>query len=253
MAEAIKARNPKEFAVILPLNEYEPLVALSLQQDEPLLRDGGRYGNFRGEGFRRALEFYLGMFRQGSRLPPTTRRSPTSGTSSPRGTSRSTSAGRGRSASSRRRLPREPAGTLDDRRRCRDRKGPGHSIAGGCSLAIFRRSRAKEAAWRVVEYLSRPQTQRRFHEMTGNLPPRRASWSGVLEGDAYARAFREQLDRVKPAPKVPEWERIAQEMRLVTERVVRGDFPAAEAPAELDRRADRMLEKRRWMLARAKA
>ena len=103
----------------------------------------------------------------------------------------------------------------------------------------------------MIEYLSRPATQRRFHEITGNLPPRRASWAGVLESDVYSRAFREQLERVKPTPKVPEWERIAQEMRLLTERVVRGDFPRTEAPAELDRRVDRMLEKRRWMLARA--
>jgi multiple sugar transport system substrate-binding protein len=108
----------------------------------------------------------------------------------------------------------------------------------------------KAAAWKAIEYFSRPDTQRRFHELTGNLPPRRASWAGALDGDLHARAFREQLERVKPAPKVPEWERIAQEMRLVTERVVLGDLPAAAEPAELDLRVDRMLEKRRWMLAR---
>ncbi|HEX4763756.1 MAG TPA: extracellular solute-binding protein, partial [Usitatibacter sp.] len=68
MLEAIKARAPSEFAVILPLNEYEPLLALALQQPEPLLRDGGRYGNFRGDGFRRALDYYLGMF--SSKLAP---------------------------------------------------------------------------------------------------------------------------------------------------------------------------------------
>jgi multiple sugar transport system substrate-binding protein len=128
--------------------------------------------------------------------------------------------------------------------------GPGASIAGGCSLVIFRRSRMKAAAWKAIEYFSRPDTQRRFHVLTGNLPPRRASWAGALDGDLHARAFREQLERVKPAPKVPEWERIAQEMRLVTERVVLGDLPAAAEPAELDLRVDRMLEKRRWMLAR---
>jgi len=52
---------------------------------------------------------------------------------------------------------------------------------------------------------------------------------------------------------VPEWERIATEMRLVTERVVLGDLPAAAEPAELDRRVDRMLEKRRWMIERGTA
>ena len=49
---------------------------------------------------------------------------------------------------------------------------------------------------------------------------------------------------------MPEWERIATEMRLVVERVVHGDLAAERAPDELDARADRILEKRRWLLDR---
>jgi len=52
---------------------------------------------------------------------------------------------------------------------------------------------------------------------------------------------------------VPEWERIATEIRNVTERVVHGDLTVDEAAAELDARTDRVLEKRRWMLARERA
>jgi multiple sugar transport system substrate-binding protein len=52
---------------------------------------------------------------------------------------------------------------------------------------------------------------------------------------------------------VPEWERIAQELRIVGEQMVGGRYSVDEAAAELDRRADRMLEKRRWMLDRAAA
>jgi multiple sugar transport system substrate-binding protein len=52
---------------------------------------------------------------------------------------------------------------------------------------------------------------------------------------------------------VPEWERIATEIRLVTESVMRGVLDDTRALPELDARVDRMLEKRRWMLARAAA
>ena len=90
--------------------------------------------------------------------------------------------------------------------------------------------------------------------MTGDLPPRRATWRDEgLQTDVYARAFRDQLERVKPAPKVPEWERIATEMRLVTERAVHGELIVDEAARELDARADAILEKRRWMLGRGAA
>jgi multiple sugar transport system substrate-binding protein len=49
---------------------------------------------------------------------------------------------------------------------------------------------------------------------------------------------------------VPEWERIATEMRIVTEAAVAGQLTLDQAVTELDARTDRILEKRRWMLAR---
>src|SRR6185503_19102053 len=105
--------------------------------------------------------------------------------------------------------------------------------------------------WALVRYLARPAVQQRFYTLTGNLPPRRTSWAAeALTGDAQVRAFADQLERVRPVPQVPEWERIATELRVIAERVVRGDIAADHAPAELDARADRMLEKRRWMLDR---
>ena len=54
----------------------------------------------------------------------------------------------------------------------------------------------------------------------------------------------------RPTPKVLEWERIVQEMRLVTERVVRGGEPQDAALADLDKRVDEILAKRRWMYER---
>ena len=129
--------------------------------------------------------------------------------------------------------------------------GPGASIAGGSSLAIFRRSSRKASAWKLVEFLSRPEVQQQFYRLTGNLPARRSAWVDPgLAQDPHAQAFRDQLERVRPVPKVPEWERIATELRLVVEKVVRGEIPAGGAAGELDARADRILEKRRWMLDR---
>ena len=88
--------------------------------------------------------------------------------------------------------------------------GPGGSIAGGASLVLFARSAHKDAAWRLVEYLSRPDVQLRFFEASGDLPARRSVWRApALANDRYAAAFRDQLERAVPPPAVPEWERIA--------------------------------------------
>jgi multiple sugar transport system substrate-binding protein len=42
-------------------------------------------------------------------------------------------------------------------------------------------------------------------------------------------------------------------MQIVAERMVRGSYTPHAAAAEIDRRADRLLKKRRWMLERGRA
>lgn len=245
--------GPDRYAVLLPVNEYEPLLALALQQDEPLLRDGGRYGNFRGEGFRRTLDYYLGLFREQLAPPSSSTQISNVWSEFARGYFSFYISGPWNLAEFAQRLP--PA--LKDAWRTAPLPGPagpGASIAGGASLAVFANSRRRDDAWALVEYLARDAVQARFRELTGNLPPRRSAWAvPALAGDARSRAFGEQLERVKPVPQVPEWERIATEMRLLAEQAVLGRLPAAELPAELDRRADAMLEKRRWMLDHRRA
>jgi multiple sugar transport system substrate-binding protein len=250
MLAAIKARaGPDRYSILLPLNEPEPLLVLALQQDEPLLRDDGRWGNFESAGFRRALRFYVEMFREGWAPPLTYADVSNVWSEFDRGYFSFYISGPWNIGEFKRRLPADrqdiwmtaPLPGPD---------GPGASIAGGSSLVVFDTSHVKIAAWQWIEYLSQPDVQRRFHELTGDLPPRRAAWSdGRIAEDPYARAFRDQLERVKPAPKVPEWERIADQMRLVAERTVHGELSVDEAAAELNARTDRILEKRRWLLS----
>jgi hypothetical protein len=53
-----------------------------------------------------------------------------------------------------------------------------------------------------------------------------------------------------PAPKVPEWEQIANRIWERAEEVIAGRQGLDEGLAGLDQDADRILEKRRWLLAR---
>jgi len=251
MLAAIKERvGPDRYSILLPLNEFEPLLMFALQQDEPLLREDGRWGNFESGGFRHALEFYLGMFQRGWAPPLTNAEVSNVWNEFGRGYFSFYISGPWNIGEFKRRLPAEKQDTWMTAP-LPGPNGPGASIAGGSSLAVFSASRNKRVAWQLIEYLSQPAVQRRFHELTGDLPPRRTSWiNGPIADDIYARAFRDQLERVKPAPKVPEWERIANEMRLVAERAVHGELSLDQAVKELDARADGILEKRRWMLGR---
>jgi multiple sugar transport system substrate-binding protein len=242
--------RPDRYAMLLPLNEPEPLIALALQQDDSLLRDGGRWGNFQSSGFRRAMSFYLEMFQRG--WAPMIANAAISNvwTEFGRGRFGFYISGPWNIGEFTRRLPPEQQDTWMTAP-LPGPDGPGASIAGGSSLVVSRASRQKDAAWRLIEFLADPAVQRRFHALTGDLPPRRATWQDpALASDVHARAFREQLERVKPAPKVPEWERIATEIRLVAERAAHGELSVDAAGRVLDERVARILEKRRWLLAR---
>ena len=251
---AIKAKaGPTRYSILLPLNEFEPLLALALQQDEPLLREDGRFGNFRSAGFRRTLAFYKEMF--DLQWAPAVSNNQISNVwdEFDNGFYAFYISGPWNIAEFKKRIPAQRQDewmTMP----LPGPNGPGASIAGGSSLVLFRGAEHKQAAWLLLEYLSEAESQSRFQALTGDLPPRRTVWSEPrLANDPYARAFRDQLERVKPTPKVPEWERIATEMRLVAEQLVNGKLDVDAAATELDRRADAILEKRRWMLDREAA
>lgn len=121
-------------------------------------------------------------------------------------------------------------------------------------MVIFKNAKHKKEAWALIEYLSRSDIQLRFHELTGNMPPRRSIWQDAsLSNDVYAQAFRDQLDRVKAAPKVPQWERIVNEMQLSAAKTVYAqeknqNIDTKKFQKELDMTVNGWLEKRRWML-----
>jgi multiple sugar transport system substrate-binding protein len=228
------------YSILLPLNEFWPLVTLSLQQPSELLRDNGRYGNFRNADFRRTLEFYASMFRRDWAPKMTNTQVSNVWDEFGRGMFSFYISGPWNIAEFKKRMPRD----LQDAWMTAPMPGPhgpGVSSAGGASLVIFNNSQSKPATWAVMEYLSR--------QLTGNMPPRRSTWqSSALVASPYAKAFLTQLDRVRSPPKVPEWERIAQEMRLAAERVVQRVSSVDQACEALDRKTDQILEKRRWMM-----
>jgi multiple sugar transport system substrate-binding protein len=207
----IKAQaHPNQYPILLPLEEWAQPVIFGLQMGAPLLRDGGRYAAFSEPRFRRAFEFYIDLFRRG--LAPTVASQQVANPFQEfaRGGITMWITGPWNIGEMRKRLPPElqdawattplPAPTPP---------GPGISNAGGSSLVMFRGSRHKAEAWKLIEYLSAPEQQLRFFELTGSLPAVKAAWQDpTLADDPHVEAFRQQLERVLPLPAVPEIELI---------------------------------------------
>jgi multiple sugar transport system substrate-binding protein len=249
---AIRRRDGRSYGVLLPLNEPDPLFALALQQGA-LLSDDDTRGAFAQPPFRRALGFYAGIFAEGLAPAMTNAQIANVWDEFARGLFAFYVSGPWNIGEFRRRLPRERQGDWATAP-LPGPDGPGVSTAGGSSLVIFKRSQKKAAAWRLIEFLSDPATMQRFHALTGNLPPRRSAWRAPeLAADVPSQAFASQLERVRAAPKLPEWERIFQEMQYAAARVVQRTQGIDAATTELDASVDALLEKRRWLRTRTAA
>ncbi|MDR3556918.1 MAG: sugar ABC transporter substrate-binding protein [Syntrophobacteraceae bacterium] len=246
---AIKAMaGPGRYAVLLPLNEFEPLVSFGLQQSGSMLREGGRYGNFESPGFKRALHFYGSIFRNGWAPLLTDADISNLWAEFAKGYFTFFLSGPWNLSELKANMPANLRNAWASAP-LPGPNGPGASIAGGSSLVIFGASHHKKAAWQLIEFLSEPKVQSRFYQLVGDLPPRRTAWeNSSLAGDPNASAFRVQLERAKPTPKVPEWQHIATEIGLIGERLAHGELTANQAARELDQRADAILAKRRWIL-----
>jgi multiple sugar transport system substrate-binding protein len=251
MARLKAHAGPGQYAILLPIDEWAQPVIFALEAGSDLLRGDDSYGAFEEEPFRTGFAFYVGLFRDGF--------APALGNTNVAnvyqqfgdGTFPMYITGPWNLGEFRRRLPASARGewSTAPMPAFSGSDWPGVSLAGGASLTVFRRCTHKQVAWRFVEFLSRVDQQVAFYKATGDLPARRAAWQEPsLARDPQAQAFRVQLEHVRSTPKIAEWERIATAIADAADAVVRGGRSTDAALADLDRQADTILEKRRWML-----
>jgi multiple sugar transport system substrate-binding protein len=249
----IRDQHRSRFAMLLPTNEWEPIVMLALTSGSTLLDAAGTHGEFRQPPFADAFTFYVDTFRGGFAPAVSSSQIANLYQQFAQGDFAMYISGPWNVGEFHKRLPPEmqdkwataPLPARNAGEPC------GISMAGGASLVIFKGARHREAAEKLIRFLSEPEQQVRLFELTGDLPARRAAWSApAIAKETRFPAFREQLERVAPLPKVPEWEQIASSIFDRGEAAVRGTVPIPRALAELDAKAGELLEKRRWMLTR---
>lgn len=126
-----------------------------------------------------------------------------------------------------------------------------NSIAGGSSLVIFNNTKHPIAAWKFIEFLSQPEIQIEFFQLTRDLPAVKAAWNaGEIHRDQEMAAFYTQLENVVPTPKIAEWEQVAVKIQEHLEQVIFGRITLEKAVENLNKDVDRILEKRQWLLSK---
>jgi len=251
--ERLKREGPPHFyPIVLPTNEWPQPVILAVQRGATLVDEAG-HARFEEPQFLAGFEFYLDLFRRG--YAPSVANTQIANIYQQFGAGDFAMfiSGPWDVGSLRTRLTAEqqqtwstaplpaPDGT----------PYPGASLAGGASLVISKTSKKQEAAKKFIAFLSRPDVQVRFWELTNDLPARRSAWQAPkLVADREIAAFRTQLDRTVALPRLPEAENIMMSLAEHGALAARGQFNAREGAMALDRKVETMLTKRRWVLSR---
>jgi len=251
MQRVISERKAR-YGVLMPTNEYEPMVAIAQSNHSHFLNADGTRGAFEDPAYAQAFDFYVECFRRGWAPKVSNLQVANVYQQFAQADFVMYITGPWQVGEFKRRLP---AGMQDKWETAplpaRDASEPmGVGMAGGSSLIVFRESKHKEAAAKFIAFLSEVPQQIRFNELSGDLPARRSAWNApALANDSHFAAFRVQLEHVEPLPKVPEWEQIATGIFQHGEEGVRGAKTQAQVLAALDADANRLLEKRRWVVA----
>lgn len=244
---------PGQYALLAPINEYEFLEVLGLQEQMPVLRDGDRYGNFTNPSFRAALGFYRSLFIKHLAPPIGDRQLINLWWQMARGDFVFYVSGPWNIGEFRRFLPPQDE-KLWMTAPMPGPHGPGESLIGGSDFVIFRHSRHQVLARKFIRYMLADPQQVRLYQLTGDLPARRGPWAlAPLGTDTKLRAFSVQLQRVRPFEMIPEWDEIMDGMRRMAEQVVLGGVSIPEATRRFDRKVNYWLAKRRQILAHARS
>jgi multiple sugar transport system substrate-binding protein len=117
------------------------------------------------------------------------------------------------------------------------RKQSATSFIGGSNLAVFKDAKNRDAAWKFVAWLSRPEVQVKWYQTVKDLPAVQKAWDDqTLAGDPFLATFGKQLKDAKSPPAIATWEQVAGVLDGEVEKAAKSNAdPAATAKAMQDK------------------
>lgn len=107
------------------------------------------------------------------------------------------------------------------------------SALGGSNLSVFQYTEHKDEAMKFLDYMSKPETQLKWLELTNSLPSTKKAWEDpVLTTDANLKVIGVQMNASEPMPLIKPWEEIAQNVLTTFEKIYRNKN--ADVQKELD-------------------
>lgn len=113
------------------------------------------------------------------------------------------------------------------------------SFSGGANLVVFDKSENQRSAWKLAQWLSTPETQQAWYELTGDLPATPTAWDApALADDPKLAVFGTQLETAEAPPVSTTWVQVSAAADQALEQIRRGNVSVADALKDLQGKAD---------------
>ncbi|GGD93188.1 sugar ABC transporter substrate-binding protein [Paenibacillus nasutitermitis] len=124
------------------------------------------------------------------------------------------------------------------------KKVTNESLLGGADLSIFQYSKHKEEALKFLAFMSRPQTQLKWMEMTQSFPSVKKAWEDEkLKSDPNFQVIGKQAENASPMPRIVSWEEISQGYKKAFEKIYRRGDNVQQVMDDYNANATRILNR----------
>jgi multiple sugar transport system substrate-binding protein len=116
------------------------------------------------------------------------------------------------------------------------------SFVGGSNWAILKNSKKKALAWKLIEFLSRPEIQVKWYQVTTDLPTRVEAWEDEYFKDKpLLKVFGQQLSDVKTPPRIQQWEEMAAKISTQMEKANYSKLTSEQALENMEKDVNEIL------------
>ena len=116
------------------------------------------------------------------------------------------------------------------------------SVLGGSDLSVFQYTHNKDASLKFLAYMSKPESQLKWMQMTTDLPANKQSWEDKsLKDDPLLKVFGEQMKNAQPVPVIKQWDAISQAYLSSFEQIYRGGADVQKTMDDFNNKAKEIL------------
>lgn len=113
------------------------------------------------------------------------------------------------------------------------------SFVGGSNLVVFNKAKNPDAGWKLVQWLSQPDTQAAWFTKSGDLPAVQSAWKlPALASEPQLAPFGEQLKTAKTTPQLVSFDKVGAAGDSAIEHIIKGGQSVDAALKELQSQAD---------------